>query len=127
MPSNVQFRWRYGRLLLCLLLYLFLSGASLDAGMAMFLVLAISIICMATERSQWKAWQTVGFVLLTMPTLVLLTVLLVRFGGFDIDSEHFVREPPLPKRVVFALPMLLSGFPVLLFAMRRSSLFVRSV
>ncbi len=127
MPSNVQFRWRYGRLLLSLLLYLFLSGASLDAGTAMFLVLVISIICMATERGQWKAWQTVGFVLLTMPTLVLLTVLLVRFGGFNIDSEYLVREPPLPKRAVFALPMLVAGFPVLLFAMRRSSLFVRSV
>ena len=124
MPSNVQFRWRYGRLLLCLLLYLFLSGASLDAGMVMFLVLVFSIICMATERGQSKAWQIVGFVLLTMPTLVLLTVLFVRFGGYDIDSDRFVREPPLPKRVVFALPMLVAGLPVVLFAMRRSSLFV---
>ncbi len=84
-------------MLLCLLLYLFLSGASLDAGMVMFLVLVFSIICMATERGQSKAWQIVGFVLLTMPTLVLLTVLFVRFGGYDIDSDRFVREKITPK------------------------------
>jgi len=120
--------WLQARLWLCLILFWQVSviGAgvlarsemeSLEGGWVILCMLALVILCMATERGRWSTWLRVGFVplawvahaILSIPAGVIVAGVLIFIGG-RID---------LMDRAT----TLAAAVPIVLFAMRQSRLF----
>lgn len=84
------------------------------SGFIILVMVVFLVVCMATERGQWRVWQRVGFVplgwlaeaVICFPVWLLITSHLP-LGGFRDETTT-----------------LLSGLAVVLYAMRRSRLFV---
>lgn len=132
LSGSLQYRWMHARVWLWLILYWLIStigagiiaraGADVTAEVAWIVIvmLALVSVCMATERGQWKVWQRIGFVFLAWIVQAILTIFtLFTFGVL----MYWGGRSDLVDRVT----VFVASIPVVVFAMRRSKLFVTEV
>mgnify|MGYP001591675950 CR=1 FL=1 len=130
--ESARIRWLQSRLWLCLLLYWLISmiGAGVlaragartpvEATWIVFIMLVVVIGCMLTERGRWKVWQRVGFVLVSWLMQVILSIpVAFTIGVLVLNSG----SPHLADRTI----AFLASLPVVIFALRQSSFFVKTV
>ena len=121
-----KYSWLYARLWLALIAYWLIcmvgtgiiarsAASSPESGFVVFVMLAFVIVCMATERGQWKSWQRVGFVFLAWIAHALLSIPVLFLVG------SFMRDLSLLNRAV----AFIASIPAIIFGMRHSKLFVR--
>lgn len=98
------------------------SGGDRTAEVAWIIAImfVFTALCMVTECGDWKSWQRIGFVFVALFVHALLTVpaaftfgLLMYMG----DRQHLV-----DRATVFW-----ASIPIVVYAMRRSRLFVKPV
>lgn len=80
----------------------------------------IIIVCMLTERGRWPVWKRIAFLPASFLAHVVLTVPSGAVMGVLMRSPDHVRTIG-EQRAGF----LMASFPVLIFSMRQSRLFVR--
>lgn len=128
--SNLHYVWLPARFWLCLVLYWLtamigagmiasVDGHARESGWIVLTMVVLVSICMVTERGQWKVWQRIGLVflawivqaILTIPIALVVVPLLLLGNRADFAD----------RGVSFV-----ATIPVVVFAMRRSRLFVRA-
>ncbi len=127
--ATSTYKWRTGRAWLGLVCFwlLAMAGAgalarlgtdpSHEGGWVTLVMLVFVSLCMVTERGEWATWKKIGFVFLAWLVQALLSVAVVLIIGVALVSQQ--RSHLIDRTSGF-----LSSIPIVIYAMRRSSLFV---
>lgn len=95
------------------------AHAGRESGWIILLMVVLVSICMVTERGQWKVWQRIGFVFLAWMAHAILTIpVALGIGPLLLLGD---RVALVDRGVSFVATV-----PIVVFAMRRSRLFVRA-
>lgn len=128
-PQNSGWQWRPTRVWWGLLLYWFVAMVGIGvfylfdkaADSRPWIVLSmlvLLIVCMSTERGEWALWKCIGFVFMAWFLEALLSAVGRSIVGISLLAslgEHLV-----DRGITF-----LGTIPSVIWAMRRSRMFVR--
>jgi hypothetical protein len=100
---------------------LFRSYASLIEPLWVIICMIIFIsVCMIYDRGQWNIWQRVGFVFVSVIVQALISYPLMSL------QNYFYHIPVIRYVILFSSFFFIASLFFVVFAMLRSSLFVKS-